>query len=136
MTLRDVWLLPQPVRTAPTAITGFVLFTIVSLHPSSEKLAPAEFTMALIDISHITVCEHTVIDLQFTDQARQITLGIDGNAVGIKLASQFGRVLSAVNIRNLGSSERNDIVKFIIAEAGIEIVKIPARGSNDDNIPF
>ena len=43
---RDVWLLPQPVRTAPTAITGLVLRTMVCSAPSSENCAPAAFTRA------------------------------------------------------------------------------------------
>ncbi len=40
-TLRVVWLLPQPVRTAVIAITGFVLFIIVARTPIIVKSAPA-----------------------------------------------------------------------------------------------
>ena len=40
-TARLVWLLPQPVRTAVTAITGLTLFSIVDLGPSRVKSAPA-----------------------------------------------------------------------------------------------
>jgi len=43
---RDVWLLPQPVRIAPTAITGLLLFSMVFLCPSRVKSAPAAFTLA------------------------------------------------------------------------------------------
>ena len=38
---RDVCDLPQPVRTAQTAITGFVDFICVPLVPNSTKFAPA-----------------------------------------------------------------------------------------------
>ena len=44
--LRVVWLLPAPVRTAHTAITGFVLLTIVWSGPSRRKSAPSAFTSA------------------------------------------------------------------------------------------
>ncbi len=43
-TLREVWLLPQPVRTAQTETTGFSLLTMVSLGPSRTKDAPAACT--------------------------------------------------------------------------------------------
>ena len=46
MIRREVWLLPQPVRTAPTAMTGFELFSIVSFGPRSTKFAPAACTIA------------------------------------------------------------------------------------------
>jgi hypothetical protein len=49
--LLEVWLFPQPVLTAPTAINGLVLFTMVSLGPNRIKLAPAAFTLALIAIT-------------------------------------------------------------------------------------
>ena len=45
---REVWLLPEPVRTAQTAMTGFVDLTWVSLGPRREKEAPAAFTRALM----------------------------------------------------------------------------------------
>ena len=38
---RLVWLLPQPVRTAVTATTGFVASSIVERGPRSRKSAPA-----------------------------------------------------------------------------------------------
>jgi hypothetical protein len=44
VTRRAVWLLPQPVRTAPTAMTGRVLSIMVWAAPSSENSAPAAFT--------------------------------------------------------------------------------------------
>jgi len=43
-TLRLVWLLPQPVRTAQTETTGLVLLTMVSLGPSRTNVAPAAWT--------------------------------------------------------------------------------------------
>ena len=42
---RVVWLLPEPVRTAQTAMTGFVLCSIVVAAPSSLKSAPAALTI-------------------------------------------------------------------------------------------
>ena len=43
-TLRVVWLLPAPVRTAQTATTGTVASSIVSFGPSSSKFAPVAST--------------------------------------------------------------------------------------------
>ena len=42
---RLVWLLPQPVRTAPTLMTGLVLLIWVWRSPSMVKSAPAALTM-------------------------------------------------------------------------------------------
>ena len=50
-TRRLVWLLPQPVRTAQTATTGFVLSSIVELGPSSRKSAPAAITTEALCIT-------------------------------------------------------------------------------------
>jgi len=44
--LRVVWLLPAPVRTAHTAMTGLVLLTMTLSGPISMKSAPREFTRA------------------------------------------------------------------------------------------
>ena len=46
VTRRAVWLLPQPVRTAPIAITGLVLASMVCRAPSRLNAAPAAFTRA------------------------------------------------------------------------------------------
>jgi hypothetical protein len=43
-TLRLVWLLPHPVRTAQTATTGFDEPSIVASGPSKRKSAPVEST--------------------------------------------------------------------------------------------
>ena len=45
---RDVWLLPQPVRTAQTAMTGLVDSSIVLRCPMMRKSAPAVLTMAAL----------------------------------------------------------------------------------------
>ena len=44
---RLVWLLPDPVRTAQTEITGLVLLIIVGSAPRSLKCAPAALAMEL-----------------------------------------------------------------------------------------
>ncbi len=44
-TLRVVWLLPHPVRTAVMATTGLVLFIMVRRAPIMVKSAPAVFTL-------------------------------------------------------------------------------------------
>ena len=49
---RVVWLLPEPVRTAQTATTGTVAFSIVSFGPSSSKFAPAASTSLAMCITY------------------------------------------------------------------------------------
>ncbi len=44
-TVRVVWLLPQPVRTAPIPITGLVLGSMVAAGPARRKSAPAAMTI-------------------------------------------------------------------------------------------
>ena len=52
VTLRVVWLLPLPVRTAQMEMTGFVLLTIVGSAPARTKCAPREFTSAAFSITY------------------------------------------------------------------------------------
>ena len=47
-TAREVWLLPAPVRTAQTAMTGLVLCSIVCRCPNMQKSAPQAFTSAAL----------------------------------------------------------------------------------------
>ncbi len=51
MIRREVWLLPEPVRTAPTETTGLVLLIWVSLGPMVVNVAPAAWAMAPTDIT-------------------------------------------------------------------------------------
>ena len=50
---RVVWLLPDPVLTAHTEITGFVLLSIVSAAPRILKLAPAELAIEPRSITYV-----------------------------------------------------------------------------------
>ena len=51
-TSREVWLLPQPVRTATTAMTGRRERTIVLSGPSSLKSAPADIAREALAMTY------------------------------------------------------------------------------------
>ncbi len=51
LTRRVVWLLPLPVRTAQTEITGLLLLIMVSRGPSRMKLAPAAMTSEALSMT-------------------------------------------------------------------------------------
>jgi hypothetical protein len=51
-TLRVVWLFPDPVRTAVTAITGTLLFSWVALGPITMKSGPIEATQEALCITY------------------------------------------------------------------------------------
>ena len=55
--LRLVWLLPQPVRTAETATTGFVLSQHRRLRAEQRKSAPAASTVDALCIT--SSCERS-----------------------------------------------------------------------------
>ncbi len=93
MIRREVWLLPQPVRTAPTEITGLLLLIWVSLGPSSVKLAPGRLDDGAyrhhVLVRDVAVGKGAIVDLQVLDQKGKVVLGIDGDAVGVQVAGQL-----------------------------------------------
>ena len=68
MIRREVWLLPQPVRTAPTAMTGFELFSIVSLRAEEHEVRARRLhdrgNGHHVLVGDVAVGEHAVVDLQ------------------------------------------------------------------------
>ena len=67
------------------------------------------------------------------DQGVELFLGEDGDAVGIELAGQDGRVFPAVDVGNLGGGEGDDLEIRIVAEVGVEVVEIAAGRAHDDD---
>ena len=86
---------------------------------------------------YIGVREDHLVDLVLFDQRLQLILWIDLDAIGVKLAGQLWRILAPIDIGNLRCRERDHVVTRIIAEVGIEIVKIaPSRTHNNDSYLF
>jgi hypothetical protein len=59
---------------------------------------------------------------------------MDRNTLGVSFAGQFGWILSAFNIRDLGCGKRHNVVLFIVPVVGVEVVEIPSRCTYDDDI--
>ena len=72
-------------RTAHTATTGTVAFSIVSFGPRSEKVAPAGEGLARLVhdvlVAHVGVREHDLVDLSVADQVGELALVVDRDAV-------------------------------------------------------
>jgi hypothetical protein len=79
-----------------------------------------------IRIRHITVGEHYLVNGMRMYQVNKFVFREYGNAVGIQVACQCGRICPALNIRYLGGSEGFHVVGRIVPETYIEIVEIPA----------
>ena len=137
-TLREVWLLPQPVRTAQTETTGFVLLTIVSSGPRRTKRRPGRLDLGgLVHdvlVGDVAVGEVDLGDAVLPDQGVELLFGVDGDAVGVELAGQDGRVLPAVDVGDLGRGEGDDLEVRVVPEIGVEIVEIAPRGAHDDHL--
>ncbi len=84
-------------------------------------------------VGDIAVGKDALVNVQILDQLGQIGLGIDGNALGVELARQLGRIAPALNVWNLGRRKGHDLVRVVVPEKGIIVVKIPARCTNDDH---
>ncbi len=110
---RLVWLLPQPVRTAPTLITGLVLLIWVS-----RVAQHGEVGAGGVDdggqahdllVGDVAVGHDAHVGLGSLRSARQLVLVLDGNAVGVEIAGQLGGVLAAVDVGDLGGGEGHDL---------------------------
>ena len=83
---RDVWLLPQPVLTAVTAMTGFDACSIVASTSNVENATPRASTVlaALVDVreADVGIGEHHLVDSAGSEQVVQFGLGVDRDAGG------------------------------------------------------
>jgi hypothetical protein len=87
-------------------------------------------------IWHITVCVDAIVNFKLVDQPGKILFGMNGNTLGIKASGKLGRILAALDVRNLGGGKGNDVVSVIVPVVGVKVVKIPACRADDDNILF
>ena len=63
----------------------------------------------------------------------QAFLGKNGNSARIIASRQFGWIKPPFDIGDLGGGEGDDLIAGIVFEVHVEIVKIPAGGSHDDD---
>ena len=134
---RDTGLLPQPVRTAQTEMTGTLAANCVCSAPSSQKSAPAATARdaRCIErwIRHIAVGEHRDINVLVADDFFHPVLFDDRNAHGITRAGQLRRIMSSCNVWDLGCGE-GDYFKFrVVTEYYVEIMKISSSSTKDED---
>ena len=131
----DTWLLPQPVRTAVTAITGFARrqhgrIDVEAAEPGAEVLneAPALVDVGIVDVG---IGEHDMVDIMLPDQRGEFFFREYWNPLGIVTPGQHCRVAAVFDVRNLRSRECDDPRVRIVAVAAIEHMKVASRGSHD-----
>ena len=67
-----------------------------------------------------------------SDQILEVLLFQNGNAGRMKGTSQFGRIAAVGDIRYLGSSKSHDAVGGIVAKHHVEVMEVPAGGTEDN----
>ena len=89
---REVWLLPLPVRTAPTAITGLRALELRVARAEHREGGPGGLGNRAdahhVRVGHVTVGEDALVHVQLADQLRQVLLDVDGDAFGIARPGQ------------------------------------------------
>ncbi len=84
-------------------------------------------------VGDIAVREYDHIDVEVSDQALEVFLGLDRNAVRISRTGQFGRIRASLDVGNLRGGEGDDVVEIVVPEVRIEVMKIPACGAEDQS---
>ena len=82
-------------------------------------------------VGHIAVGEHDDVDVEVPDQALEVFLGLDRNAVGISRTGQLSRIRTSLDIGNLRGGEGDDVEVVVVPEVRIEVMKIPAGCAED-----
>ena len=79
----------------------------------------------------VGVAEHDVVDVELPDQAHQLGLVVDLDAVRVVRTRERRRVAPVVDERDLGGGERDDVRAGVLAKHGVEVVEVAAGGSHD-----
>jgi len=67
------------------------------------------------------------------NQIGQFFFGMNRNAMRVRAAREFGGVSTMVDIRDLGSGERDHLVAGVVPEIDVEIMKITPSRPHDNN---
>ncbi len=89
-----------------------------------------------IGMGYIAVGEDNFIYFQGLDELAQFAFGKNGDAFRVELATEFCRVDSALDIRNLSSGKGHHLHRGIVAIHDIKVVEVAPRGSHDKNAAF
>ena len=83
-------------------------------------------------VRNIAVGKHHLLDLVLLDQALQVALRVNRDALRVQLAGQLSRVLASFDVGDLGGGEGDHLIIRIVAEEDVEIVEVASRGAHDD----
>ena len=84
-------------------------------------------------VRDVRVREDDLVDALVADEPLELVLGDDRDPGGVAVARQLGRVDAAVDVRDLGGGERDDLDVLAAPVEEVEVVKIAPGGADDDD---
>jgi hypothetical protein len=85
-------------------------------------------------VGDITIGKDNLIDRVSGEQSRKFFFRIDGNTFGIMRSSDFWRVVSVGDGRNLSGGKGGNPIGRTTFKEGIKIMKVPAPRSEDNDL--
>ena len=82
-------------------------------------------------VRHIRIGKNDFFYIQILDELHKLCFIVDGDAFGIKLTREKGRIDAPFDIGNLGSSEGDNLVILVTTKNGVEVVEVASCGSHD-----
>ncbi len=133
---REMPLLPTPVRTAHTLMTGLVDATMLRAGPTMRKSAPARQherrLVHQVGVCDVAVGEEDVVDIVRGDEVGKLALRVDRDAIGVTRARQHRRERPVVDAGNLSGREGDDVDRRVLLQRDQEVVEVATGGSHDD----
>src|SRR4030042_3161340 len=84
-------------------------------------------------MGNVAVGEMDIIHCVLGDEGVEVRLGVDRDTLGVELARELGRVFAALDVRDLGGGEGDNLVGRVVAEIYVEVVEVPSGGAHDDD---
>ena len=136
-TRRVVWLLPEPVRTAQIAATGFDDAIIVSCGERSLKLGTGSERLRAdvqhVLVGHVRVREDDLVHLVLANQLLELRFRVDRNPVRVELACEERGVDATGDVGDLRGGEGDDLELLAAAVDDVEVVEVaPGRAGDQD----
>ena len=86
-------------------------------------------------VGDVAVSEDHEIDLQLGDSLAELAFGVDRHAVGVEAAGELRGVEPALDVGDLSGGKCHDSIGRIVAVGDVEVVKIAAGCTHDENTP-
>ena len=84
-------------------------------------------------VGYVAVGKDDLLHAFAANQIGNVGLVIDGYALRIARAGQFGRIDAPRDVGNLGGSERDYLVRWVVTEVDVKVVKVAPRCAHDDH---